>query len=606
MRLILDSESDDFPFDAKKIWCIGVKDVDSHRVFLYLDHPLPDLVLPDHIKVFYNLGQYLDKLCDHTLIAHNLWVHDYQLFCKFSENFSRKFKFKQGIDTLVLSQLLWADRPNGHSLDSWAETLGHTNKLQYKDFKAGLTKEMVIYMLDDMKVNEAVYHKLREEATGHNWKDAVRTEQLVAYFHGFQTQRGILVDYEKAESLWVIIDDLIRQIEEYLTEVLPYQIKRGTEVLPFLKSGGYKQVVTKRFEDPSIVSGPYCQIDFERFNLNSWIQVKEYLLSKGWIPTEYTEKGSPKITEDSLESVEGFEGAELIIIRGVLRSRRQFLFGITTKGKYNGILWHQRSDNTVPAEGLTCSANTGRMTHKTIVNVPGGNARGFGKEIRELFIPRPGLEMIGSDAVSLEAAIMANLCYYYPGGKEYSERLMKSSPHKRNMELWGCDKPMAKRGYYALIFGAQPEKVSKIFKVSELEGERRFNAFWDDNNPLKMLRDELHTEWEKNNGWISGLDGRKLFARSPHSVLNLKIQNAGQVIVRNAGVYLMTQVRKRMLPVHQLAFMHDEYEYEYPPKLRDELITLNHEAYEYSSKKFKLPIRIDCDPKYGYSWYDVH
>ena len=57
--------------------------------------------------------------------------------------------------------------------------------------------------------------------------------------------------------------------------------------------------------DHRIVSGPFDRIEPQPFNINSYTQIKEYLLTQGWKPTKFTEKGSPQLTEDSFDSVKG-------------------------------------------------------------------------------------------------------------------------------------------------------------------------------------------------------------------------------------------------------------------------------------------------------------
>ena len=55
----------------------------------------------------------------------------------------------------------------------------------------------------------------------------------------------------------------------------------------------------------AVVSAPFCKVSFSETNLNSPEQMKKYLLSQGWIPDSWTEKGSPQLTESSYPSIKG-------------------------------------------------------------------------------------------------------------------------------------------------------------------------------------------------------------------------------------------------------------------------------------------------------------
>ena len=107
-----------------------------------------------------------------------------------------------------------------------------------------------------------------------------------------------------------------------------------------------------------------------------------------------------------------------------------------------------------------------------------------------------------------------------------------------NARKLGIDRDSAKSFSYAVMYGAQPAKVAKMLGISVKEAEKLFKAYWEAVPALKSLKDKLEAYWEsKGKEFILGIDGRKLLARSKHSLINLLFQSAGAIAAKYAIVY---------------------------------------------------------------------
>ena len=62
----------------------------------------------------------------------------------------------------------------------------------------------------------------------------------------------------------------------------------------------------------------------------------------------------------------------------------------------------------------------------------------------------------------------------------------------------------------------------------------------------------------ENKGWIIGLDGRKIYIRSPHSALNALFQSAGAIVMKNSMVILDHWAKREKLEYKKVIDMHDE------------------------------------------------
>lgn len=403
------------------------------------------------------------------------------------------------------------------------------------------------------------------------WKKALRLEIKVAQIVHQQERNGVEFDLDKAigniEYLTAQMDKIYEEVRPYLsTEVeIPY----GVEVkAPFLAKGGFRDSVIKWYgEDIPDIGGPFSRVRFVDPDIGSRIKLIKQLLNQGWIPCMYTDKGSPKLTDKgvpvpSLEKIEAPVGKALAR-RFVLSHRRSQI-----QGWINRI----RPDGRLTAGANSCGTNTARMRHRGVVNVPKASAKVlFGYEMRDLFIAREGYRLVGHDASGLEARIMGHYTYPIDGGV-FANEILEGDVHSKNAlaffptQLEGIEvgspefapwRDLAKTLFYGLIYGAQIGKVKSTVGCSQREAKRIFEAFWSINPGLGRLRDKIIALSDKN-GWIPGLDGRKIFTRSSHSALNALFQSGGAIVMKKSIAILDYWVKKEGLDVYKVIDMHDE------------------------------------------------
>lgn len=365
-----------------------------------------------------------------------------------------------------------------------------------------------------------------------------------------------------------------------------------------------------------MVQGPFCRISWHPINLNSPDQVKSYLLSKGWVPTEYnikkengkTIQTSPKLTEDSFDSVEG-EIPKLITRRAILVHRQRMLKNVRKDGEETGWLNQLRDDGRLEARAIPQATNTGRARHSVIVNVPGVGAI-YGEEIRSLFKVPFGYKLLGVDAAALEARCLAHFLLKYPGGKAIADILLEGDIHSENAKLWNCTRKEAKSPLYALLFGAQPAKLATTMGVSLTEATKRFNDFWEHYSALNLFRQDLVKAWNsrggRKGGFLKGLDGRKLFARSEHSLVNLMIQSTGSVLVKTALVMIDKTIVKNNLDAQQIIFMHDEGQFEVREDQAELLKIIAEKAFLKAGERWGFRVPLLSEAKIGANWANTH
>ena len=203
------------------------------------------------------------------------------------------------------------------------------------------------------------------------------------------------------------------------------------------------------------VLGPFSKVSFEKYDLNSPDQLKEFLYTLGWVPDEWNynketkERTSPKITLSSLESIGSSDLGKWIGRYYTLRHRRNFLQN-PKDPENKGLLSFIREDGRVEADANTCGTPTARMRHRPpILNVPKPTwSVPYGIELRSVFICKDPYEMWGSDLSGIEARLLGHFTYSFDGG-EMARELLAGDIHTKTAVAMGISRNTAKTIRYA-------------------------------------------------------------------------------------------------------------------------------------------------------------
>ena len=416
-----------------------------------------------------------------------------------------------------------------------------------------------------------------------SWIRALKIETEVARIIHKQEVTGVQFDIDKATQYVQDLEDEMSSLYDEVRPYLDYELthKFAPVMKPFKKNGDLSSNVTNWYGvDSTTVAGPFNKVVFNEPDLGSRVKLVAQLLKFGWKPTIFTDKGFPKLTEqgnpvESLLNIDEPVGKQ--IARWYILRHRQ--------SQIKGWIKRLRDDGRLSAGANSCGTNTCRMRHRNVVNVPKADPKViFGYQMRDLFIARPGYRMVGHDASGLEANVMGHYTFPYDGG-EFARELMEGDVHSKNARVFypaeteGLERgdptfesyrSKSKNGFYALIYGAQPKRLAETLGVSLKVAKRLFDLFWAANPALGSLRERV-IAISNNQGWVPGLDGRKVYTRSEHSALNTVFQSAGAIAMKASIVILASEVIRRGLDVYKVIDMHDEAQAE---ENASEIITL--------------------------------
>jgi len=608
MKIIFDIEADSLLDKVTRIWVIVAKDADTGKVSVFFD------------EEFSELFNKADELIGHNIIGYDLPVLE------------KIFGWKprahtKTTDTLLLSQIQDYMRfgNDGHGLKAWGIFLGE-KKGEFSDWSA-LSEEMVEYCRQDVEVSHEVYNYLMYEQKGINslLQKYIDAEHTAAWWCAQAELHGWPFNFEEAAKLYGRMEKQLEETRGILEERLGWKVERGEEKkLILTKEGIYPVRIAKYFDvDPitggyydedRLILGDYCTVEFKRRSLNSISDVKSWLHTVGWQPTEWNYKKigrerikmSPKVTEDSLEFLQ--EDGKL------------YLDFLTTRSRF-AILktWLQEIDSQSRVHGSVMLIGTPSMRarHQKITNVPSEHAP-WGEEIRRLFICPPGWVIVGADSSGNQARGLA-FCLDNP---DFTHEILSGDIHTYNanaltavLKKMGVqrkvERSQAKRILYAFLFGASGAKLwSYIFgELDEENGnvlKRGFQkAVPGFNEFLKRLEEEFDRNKKYGYPYILSLVKNRLYVDSKHKLLVYYLQAMEKITCSVSLALCKKELDLAGIPYQPLIYYHDEIEFMVPEAYGEKAAEIAARAFREGPKQVGISI-MDGSAKLGGTWYDVH
>lgn len=206
---------------------------------------------------------------------------------------------------------------------------------------------------------------------------------------------------------------------------------------------------------------------------------------------------------------------------------------------------YREADSRIPTPAIEIGAASNRYRHIGVANIARASSI-YGKEMRSLFGCGDGYIQLGFDYSSLENRVQGGYVRKYKNGEELAEMLLAEKPndlHSVNASKLGISRSDAKSFGYAILYGASAGKLGKMLNIPLDKAKELYDSFWEAVPALKQLKEAVLKFWESTDkSYIQGIDGRKIFIRSPHSLLNFLFQSGGVICAKYTTVFLMQEL----------------------------------------------------------------
>jgi len=318
----------------------------------------------------------------------------------------------------------------------------------------------------------------------------------------------------------------------------------------------------------------------------------------GWNPTQKTPTGKPIIDEVILKDIGTDVALDFLKCLDITKK-----LGMISEGT-NAWLKLCTTANRIHHH-CSVATNTHRCAHRkpNLAQVPSEH------DYRQLFKASPGQIMVGADLSGIELRMLADSLFKYDEGR-YADILLNGDIHQVNADKIGISRRECKTVQYAFLYGAGDLKIGQSFdsslndRAAKSKGKEIREAFVSAIDGLAELLKA--TKEEASSGRIQSIDGRSILVDSPHKALNYRLQSGAGCVAKRWMVINQHNIKQLGLCASQLAFIHDEIQFECNPDhatdLSASLVLSSAEAGEY----YKLKVPITAEAKIGDNWAEVH
>ena len=326
----------------------------------------------------------------------------------------------------------------------------------------------------------------------------------------------------------------------------------------------------------------------------AWILTTHY----GWKASSTTSSGKPVIDEVVLKEL----GTD-IALRFLHVLELTKMLGMISEGVN---AWLKLCTNE---RRIHHHCSVGAATHRCAHRKPNLAQTPSDPRCRSLFIPTPGLIMVGADLSGIELRMLAHYLARYDGGR-YAKILLEDDIHQVNADKIGISRKLVKNVTYAFLYGAGDLKIGLTYdkqlptNKARAKGKEIKAAYVAAIPGLDKLLAAIKKSSER--GYIKAIDGRKILLDRSFKALNYLLQGSAGCIAKRWMCIADDRIKDQKLDAHQLAFIHDELQYESTPDhVKHTMYTLETAA-SHAGKYYELRLPIAAEAKSGMTWQDVH
>lgn len=613
-----DIEADDLLDKATRIWCVCVLNLVTKEEKEFTDAE--------------TFKQWLSK--ESILVGHNFIAYDLVMLNRF---WGAGIPVSRVVDTFVLSQLYNPNYGGGHSLEVWGQRLRYP-KSAHSDFTQ-FTPDMLRYCRRDTRLTGLLFIRLAERMrqVGFTELGAEIEHKAWNIIQNKQRRNGFPLDKAKTEALYATLRSREEELKNEIYKLWPPQLLPvGEYQRPYKKDGSRSLQYQRHLEQypkvEEIAGGTGYRVhDYVSFDLGSPKQRVEKLLSLGWEPVRFTEKGHPKVDEDSLTAFAELRGTPEIKALAkwiVVNSRANMLYSINKKGKEGGWLTAY-NEKTGCVHGSLFIASTLRYKHSgpNTANIPAvrldrednilyGEDGSYTYEARDCWTcgNDPDFVLVGVDGTGIQNRCLIHHLIGTVGEERvrpFIELSLRGDIHKHNISVLGlANKAAAKKFYYTLMMGGGGELLAADqlqfgTKMSARQGSILKGKMIASIPGFKQLIAKLEEELERT-GRIRLCDGTPILVPSNHMVIPYLLQGDESRLMKQAMIFMEEEIRRHALTAFKVADIHDEWQYRVLRRDVEEFRRLSKEVFPRAGAVFSYKVPIESDSKVGMTWAETH
>lgn len=639
VKVVCDAEFDSL--NPTILWCVVCKEIETGKikVFRY-----------DEDREFKNFKEYCKKVTH--WFGHNFLIFD-------TPNLNRlvqvSISSSSVIDTLIVSRLLFANRPGGHSIENLGRKHGLRKETIIKYDDPSLIEEYVSRCVSDVEINYKVYKDFEPYLNELSFKQAIETEHQMAIICDEIKTNGFPFNFKMGQN---VLEEITHNLNNLTAEIqrsvgpvredgktITFRRKKDGEpdkrslsyikndlFHPDTKDGVSKTLITTRPFNPG---SPKDRINL--LNQSGWNPIiktdthrkadQEIRLLKRRgrkIPQEKLDRLEKlkitgwKVCEENLETLPddaptgAVKLAQWLTLEGRRSDLEEWLGHVNpSTGRIHGDLYHIGSWTHRTSHSKPNVANIFSTFHGEIKTAIDEIKDKYDGVLRSLWCVEEGQYLVGTDAEGIQLRVLAHLM----GDQEYIDAVANGDKknetdvhnvNKRALGLNSITRDHAKTFIYAWLLGAGTQKVASILMCTTTLASKAVKSFVSRYPGLKRLK-EVDIPRDASNGYFVGLDGRKVICSSEHLMLAGYLQNGEKVIMSVANVLWKNKLKEMGVKFQQVNFVHDEWQtIAFSLEDAKTIGEIQCWAISEAGRVLNLSIPLTGESKIGRNWAETH
>ncbi len=465
---------------------------------------------------------------------------------------------------------------------------------------------ILAYLLDPVKGDYPVSYlsvkygaRLREEEKN------INDDILLAIANAEESRLLFSELYKMVKGL--NMERLYQDIEMPLSYVL-YSMEQDGIYLDTQRLKEYSESLSLSIND---LEAKIYELAGEKFNINSPKQLGEILFGKLGFPGGKKTKTGYSTSAEVLDELSDRE-----IVRNVLqyrtlsKLRSTYAEALPQFVAEDGRI-HTRFNQTVTATGRLSSDKP------NLQNIPIRTEEG--RELRKVFLPRPGFVFIDADYSQIELRLMAHMSgdeHLITAFKEDRDIHRSTAARVFNIpfeEVTDLERRRAKAVNFGIIYGISSFGLAKDIGTDVKVAKKYIEDYFATYPSVKCYLDET-VKGAKETGMtvteygrirpIPELKDANFNTRSfgERVAMNAPIQGTAADIMKIAMIGIFNRLREQNLESRLIVQVHDEVLIETKTGEEEAVIGILHDEME-NAAKLSVPLKIDVHK--GESWYDA-
>jgi len=361
----------------------------------------------------------------------------------------------------------------------------------------------------------------------------------------------------------------------------------------------------RRFEgERRRLEGAIHAVAGQEFNVNSPLQLREILFEKLQLPVLKKTPSGPSTDASVLQQLAD-AGHELPVLlmeyREVTKLENTYIDALPVLLNPRTGRLHTSYNQTVAATGRLSSENP------NLQNIP--IRRELGRDIRRLFVARPGWRLLSADYSQIELRLLAHLS----GDEAFVQAFRAGGDiHRQTAALIfevGLDevtpemRSRAKTINFATIYGQGPHALSQQLKITHAEARAFIDRYFERFTGVRKYLDSS-VEFARQHGYAQTIFGRRRYtpelrernfnirAFGERIAANSPIQGSAADLIKIAMIRVANAMRDQKLHAAMLLQVHDELVFEVPPDEVEALSSIVKKEME-SAAELAVPLLVD-------------